>query len=548
MDNAIQLWKSQAVNVLERGTEEYDRAIVTSNLIFRFSVPDCVVRPKTASEVQAVVKVARAQKLKLVIKCNGHSYAGHSTASVGSVSLDLRDMKQIDLDFDRKVISFDGGCQWGRVYQTLINGGYDGYVINGGRCPTVGVGGFLLGGGLGPFTRSFGMGSDTLIEATMVTATGDLVTVKETDNSNSKEGQLFWALCGAGGGNFGVVVRMKVGLQQLKNRNGMVVAGRHTWFPKGGLADSKVLDTMQEFYTVKWPDEMTIDANWIFDLREKDTGCIRFIVSFNGSKEEYDSIIDKGLKNDELKTQLKRRVLPEKSTRYLCETLYAQWFEKTARAYPTNKGYELYSSFVFKNDDANLIKQVMVSSGRLMKEHRDSFANEKVSFQMTWIHSGGKATEKNPTDSAFFWREAVFQMYVTVLWEDKWMERDMRRFIDTVKDALRPLSLNREAAFVNFPDRDFPKNAYEKYYFGGNREKLQRVKQIWDPSNFFDAPQGIRLPGAPETPEKGEPGRGEDNTDGIATDEWPRYNGSRWKAHKTTDVQKDLNYLASLGF
>ena len=140
----------------------------------------------------------------------------------------------------------------------------------------------------------------------------------------------------------------------------------------------------------------------------------------------------------------------------------------------------------------------------------------------------------------------MFQTYVTVLWEDKWMERDMRGFIDTVKDTLRPLSLNGEAAFINFPGIDFPKNSYEKLYFGDNREKLRRIKQLWDGSNFFDPPQGIRLPGASEKPEPGV--KGESKIDGIAGKQWSGYNGSRWQYHKTTDIQKDLDALASLGY
>src|SRR5438128_1772678 len=83
---------------------------------------------------------------------------------------------------------------------------HDGYIVNGGRCPTVGVSGFVLGGGIGQFTRSFGMGCDTLKEITIVTADLSVVTVKDTDDPVSPEGKLFWALCGAGGGNFGVVV------------------------------------------------------------------------------------------------------------------------------------------------------------------------------------------------------------------------------------------------------------------------------------------------------------------------------------------------------
>jgi FAD/FMN-containing dehydrogenase len=62
----------------------------------------------------------------------------------------------------------------------------------------VGVGGFLLGGGLGPFSRSIGMGSDTIREITVVTADSKLLTVKDSDSCSSKEGRLFWALCGAG--------------------------------------------------------------------------------------------------------------------------------------------------------------------------------------------------------------------------------------------------------------------------------------------------------------------------------------------------------------
>ena len=219
-------------------------------------------------------------------------------------------MKEVKLDMTSRTVTFDAGCQWGRVYQTLINGGYDRFVVNGGRCPTVGVGGFLLGGGLGPFTRSFGMGSDTIMEATLVTATGDLVTVKESDNPGSKEGRLFWALCGAGSGNFGVVVQFKLRVQQLQNKKGEVVAGRYSWFPDKGFTDD-VLTTMNDFYTAGWPNQMTIDSNWICDLQTNDAGCIRFTLTFDGSKAEYDSTIDKYIKREDLKVNFKRKVLAE---------------------------------------------------------------------------------------------------------------------------------------------------------------------------------------------------------------------------------------------
>ena len=85
-----------------------------------------------------------------------------------------------------------------------------------------------------------------------------------------------------------------------------------------------------------------------------------------------------------------------------------------------------------------------------------------------------------------------------VEWEDKWMERGTRRFLARDKKVLRPFSLNGEAAFVDFPEQDFPTKSHERAYFGGNCEELLRVKEIWDKDNLFEWSQGVRLPGDPQ--------------------------------------------------
>ena len=286
MEGVIRDWKRQQIPVLLPGDPNYEQHIATSNLLFRFSRPDFVVRPRTATHVQSIIKEARSKNLKVTIKCNGHSYAGHSTAFKG-ISLDLREMRKVELDMTSRIITIDAGCQWGNVYETLINGAHNGFIINGGRCPTVGVSGFILGGGLGPFTRSFGMGCDTLVEATLVTADGELVTVSKSDDPDSDKGRLFWALCGGGGGNFGVMTQLKLKVQQLKNSAGTVVAGRYQWPLENGLTD-EVITTMNDFYTARWPDKMTIDSTWICDLRSNEPLRVRFTVAFDGSKPEYD--------------------------------------------------------------------------------------------------------------------------------------------------------------------------------------------------------------------------------------------------------------------
>lgn len=122
----IQTFKDDNIPVFQRGEEEYERSVATANLLYRFTRPIFVVQPKTARMVRAIIEEVRAKKLKVTIKCGGHSYAGHSTAPNGGVSLDLRQMKhtKLELDSDGKptTITFGAGCQWGHVYKTLING------------------------------------------------------------------------------------------------------------------------------------------------------------------------------------------------------------------------------------------------------------------------------------------------------------------------------------------------------------------------------------------------------------------------------------------
>src|SRR5437764_1489627 len=73
-----------------------------------------------------------------------------------------------------------------------------GVYFPGGRCPTVGVSGLTLGGGWGFSCRHLGMTCDNLVETQLVTASGEIVTASEKENAD-----LFWAVRGAGSGNFG---------------------------------------------------------------------------------------------------------------------------------------------------------------------------------------------------------------------------------------------------------------------------------------------------------------------------------------------------------
>ncbi|PUU76799.1 hypothetical protein B9Z19DRAFT_1194469 [Tuber borchii] len=499
MDSIIRLFRSEEILVYEPGDVEYERSVAVANLLYRFSRPHCVVQPTHSADVQIIVKQAKKRDIKITIKNGGHSYAGFSTTDSG-ILLDLVKMKKVSLDIESETVTLQGGALWGHAYKKLVSGRYDGYIINGGRCPTVGVSGFILGGGLGPFTRSLGMGCDSLKEATIVTADGREVTVKDSGNPKSDEDRLFWALRGAGGGNFGVVVGLKMSVQRLQNPEGDVVAGRYTWSPKPEDMDG-FMTTMKDFYTTNWEPRMTIDSSWLCDLQHT-TGelAVRFIVYYDGTKDSFDNIIDRSIQHPELKKQLKRRSLPEKSTRFLHETLVAQWSEEIAKSFPSNRSYTIYSSFIFKNN-LKTCEGVTTIIREEMKAFRELFPGEQGLLQVTWIHSGGEASKKKREATAFRWRDSVYHTYIMMQWDDKWLERDMRGFLQRFKEKLRPFSMMGRAAFINFPDVVLPQNIHERAYFGNNYQELQRIKKIWDKDNFFSWAQGVQLP----KPKKGTP-------------------------------------------
>lgn len=79
------------------GDLEYERAVASSNLLYRFSRPTYVIRPKNISHVMTVVNEAVHRKMPITIKNGGHSYIGSSFPNDG-IMLDLKHMNEVTLD------------------------------------------------------------------------------------------------------------------------------------------------------------------------------------------------------------------------------------------------------------------------------------------------------------------------------------------------------------------------------------------------------------------------------------------------------------------
>jgi FAD/FMN-containing dehydrogenase len=89
---------------------------------------------------------------------------------------------------EAREMTIQGGALWGHVYQYLVVE-EEGLMVNGSRSPSVGVSGHVLGGGIGPFSRQYGMAVDCLNEITIVTADGEVYVLKPEDDPEKEEGR-----------------------------------------------------------------------------------------------------------------------------------------------------------------------------------------------------------------------------------------------------------------------------------------------------------------------------------------------------------------------
>jgi FAD/FMN-containing dehydrogenase len=167
--------------------------------------PAAVVRAADAHDVARAVDLARESGIELAVRGGGHSLAGFGT-SHGGLVLDLAGLDAVDVDADGRSAWAGAGVGAGEY---TVAAGRHGLATGFGDAPTVAVGGITLGGGIGFLVRKHGMTIDELLGAEVVTADGEL---REVDADSHPD--LFWALRG-GGGNFGVVTRLRFRLREV---------------------------------------------------------------------------------------------------------------------------------------------------------------------------------------------------------------------------------------------------------------------------------------------------------------------------------------------
>ncbi|KAM5352992.1 hypothetical protein ACJ41O_005714 [Fusarium nematophilum] len=161
--------------------------------------PRCFVTPRSTEGVSTAMKILTSQNAPFTVKSGGHTaFAGGSNIADG-VTIDLVYLNEITVSADRQTVSVGPGNRWIDISEALDPLQL---AVVGGRVSDVGVSGLTLGGGISYFSGLKGWACDNVRNFEVVVASGDIVNASPAENAD-----LYWALRGGGGSNFGIVTR-----------------------------------------------------------------------------------------------------------------------------------------------------------------------------------------------------------------------------------------------------------------------------------------------------------------------------------------------------
>ncbi|GAA1091278.1 FAD-binding oxidoreductase [Kitasatospora arboriphila] len=437
--------------------------------------PQGVAYPGHAEDVAACLAFARRYGLPVAARSGGHSYAGWSSGS--GLVIDVSRLAGVSGDAAGARVG--AGARLIDVYTGLAAAGV---TVPAGSCPTVGVAGLTLGGGIGVTGRAYGLTCDSLTAAEVVTADGRIRTADA-----SSEPDLFWALRGGGGGNFGIVTSFSFRTHPAADcsyaflswpwsKAVAVIAAWQAWAPTAPDA------LWADLHLLVWADGRT---------------QLGSTVTYLGPKGELADLIDR------------LTVAPT------APKLHAASYLATMQAMGGVSGYSQAAShlpgslpgqdpagrvpresygaksdvFTRPIDDAGA--RALVAAVERYPRTGPQGGSAGVAFDAL----GGAINRVGAGDTAFVHRDGLFTAQYTADFppgatggtdaDRSWS------WLDGVWTAMRPYASGQ--AYQNYVDPRL--DGWEQAYYGANAARLRSVKRTYDPTGLFRFPQAVPLGG-----------------------------------------------------
>jgi len=373
--------------------------------------------------------------------------------------LDLRHLRAIRIDVQHRTATIGAGAQLIDVYAALAA---HGLTIPAGSCPSVGIAGHALGGGMGLAGRRFGLTADNVLGTQIVTADGQLRTVNAHTHPH-----LYWALRGGGGGNFGVVTSFTFRVHPVPR----TVAG----------------------FTVSWPWSHAAEAlaawqAWAPHAPRAVTSIFHLTASggqnrVNVSGQYFGPASDLGRLLAPLRAIAGADVSAGNFGYLQAQQMWAgcsQISRTGCHTQGSRPGGTLQrENFQAKSD--YVAKPLPEAACRTLVRAAQARLNSSGHGAILFDSYGGAINQVKPAATAFVHRNVLFCIqYLSYDGDAAWLRQTAERMHPYVTGG----------AYLNYTDPGL-KN-WRTAYYGSNYPRLLKIRREIDPHHYFTFPQAIR--------------------------------------------------------
>ncbi len=422
------------------GTQEYEQLRRGYNMAHHGVRPKKITLPGSADDVARALVQARADRLPVHLRSGGHSFEDLNTGP--GVLLDLRRLNRVEVDPAPGTVTAGAGVKLGAIIEALAP---HRLAIPTGSCPGVGVTGLTLGGGYGFLSRKLGLTCDALTRVELLDAHGRRWVASARQNAD-----LFWALRGGGGGNFGVVTQLTFQAQPI-SPTATVLHAR--------VAPSQRLEFLEAWQS--WIPSESVDLTPLVYLAATPRGIDGpvLLAQFHGGLDDALAELSPLLPylEDPRPKEMSVIAAAEFFGGRLNAPMVPVRFKSKSHFFKRELTAGEWAAFV-----AKLQEPIEGVVGLMLDPWRGAISD---------IAHG---------DTAFAHRDALFSIQYRADWDLPEQQERCLRCLDELYALNTPHS---DGAYVNYCDKSLTNGA--QAWHGQHLDKLREVKRRFDGENFF---------------------------------------------------------------
>lgn len=470
----VALCTTLSTTVIQRDDTGYATAVPMFVDLFRNRRPFAIVYAENAQAVAETVKFARRWSMGIAARSGGNSNLGWGTCDGDCLVVDLSRMNSILTSLPNATVRVGPGVTNRDVTEKVS---VLGFAIPQGDCPMVCLGGYTVGGGLALSSRVLGLNIDAVIEMEVVDATGDIIVA----NAANAHSDLFWALRGGSGINFGIVTSLLFATKRIPP----TMLGGYIAFP---LEQTAALASV--YYD-------TVFANWNDPAYDPFGFSLVFVVNDETGVPEirlaglwYDANLQKG------------QALLAPFSGLANASVHIEAGPFVALMQPMmNQYYGLYHTNWTMPDAMIAVPQNKSDFTTFLTTLASQARALPPNAWIAWVYApmGGAVNRVARNATAFPHRSSGGNLHMPTLWYSPMAEATTRAYGQTSLAATRAwwsqLRSNPSSAdppsYVNHPSEYL--RDWQKAYWDENFPRLAQVKSKYDPNNFLHNGQGILL-------------------------------------------------------